>query len=539
MQFNRKIQTSGFQKSTVVVANYRKQLLSVTVWGGLLLGLGLCPGFSSALHAQNSGDTAKDRAAVAAARLDSIQNRVRELLKSNTDQDRLEVRKTAYQLAGSHDEKQMAYSAYFLKSLGQESSSDSLTAEIKKQFPKGFTVLNDRAQAIYQATDPAEQEAMYNQLLADIPMKKDAAGKLLDEGDNIVYDYICNSIAGNYIKNGDYEKGIAFASKIVTKFWKGEGYGGAAANLVREGQLERAKALYQQAISVSEVFYNQHPTKGPEAFAAVGYPGYLEGYAAILLKEENYKEALPILEKSFAARKEHSPGSYLTYMQALSKTGHDQKAFEVGDEALKNGAGSDELKEALKSLYVKVKGGQASDFDAYLKTAMEQLHAKYLEELPKTMLDLPATDFSIQDLDGKTVNLADYKGKTVILDFWATWCGPCKRSFPAMQMAVNKYKNNPDVAFLFIDTWEKSQDADQQVRKFITDNHYDFRVLLDRKPADPKENMVVDKYGISGIPTKFVIDPAGKIRFRLTGFGGGNDAAVQELSAMIELAQKG
>ncbi|UAY57234.1 TlpA family protein disulfide reductase [Arachidicoccus terrestris] len=170
---------------------------------------------------------------------------------------------------------------------------------------------------------------------------------------------------------------------------------------------------------------------------------------------------------------------------------------------------------------------------------MQQLHEKFLKELPETMLDLPSQNFSLKDMEGKTVQLSDYLGKTVILDFWATWCGPCKRSFPAMQMAVNKYATDKDVVFLFIDTWERTPDADQQVKKFISANNYSFRVLLDRKPAVSGDNMVVEKYGITGIPTKFVIDPNGKIRFRLTGFGGGNDAAVEEISAMIELARKG
>src|SRR5690606_41666590 len=84
-----------------------------------------------------------------------------------------------------------------------------------------------------------------------------------------------------------------------------------------------------------------------------------------------------------------------------------------------------------------------------------------------TIKPRPAPGFSLKDLDGKEVSLEDLKGKVVVLDFWATWCAPCIKSFPAMQMAVDKYKEDPEVAFLFINTWERQEDPAAAVKQFM------------------------------------------------------------------------
>ncbi len=143
----------------------------------------------------------------------------------------------------------------------------------------------------------------------------------------------------------------------------------------------------------------------------------------------------------------------------------------------------------------------------------------------------PAPDFTLTDLNGNTVTLSKLKGKVVVLDFWATWCGPCVRSFPAMQQAVNKYKNDPDVVFLFINTWERGGNVEEKVRQFIQRGNFDVQVLLD------SENKVVRKYGVEGIPTKFVVDKQGGISKKSVGFSGSNDALIAELSEWIEQAK--
>ena len=147
----------------------------------------------------------------------------------------------------------------------------------------------------------------------------------------------------------------------------------------------------------------------------------------------------------------------------------------------------------------------------------------------------PAPSFTLLDLEGKAVSLDDLKGKVVVLDFWATWCAPCIKSFPAMQMAVEKYKEDPEVEFLFINTWERQENPTEFVQQFMDKRGFDFTVLMDLKDPVSKRNPVVERYGVNGIPVKFIIDPDGNIQHKITGFmGGDNQAQVKELADLIE-----
>jgi len=80
------------------------------------------------------------------------------------------------------------------------------------------------------------------------------------------------------------------------------------------------------------------------------------------------------------------------------------------------------------------------------------------EELQKEMKSEPAPEFSLEDLEGNQVSLSSLKGKTLVLDFWTTWCRPCIGAFPGMKRAAEKYADDPEVEFLFVNTWQNEED---------------------------------------------------------------------------------
>jgi peroxiredoxin len=101
-----------------------------------------------------------------------------------------------------------------------------------------------------------------------------------------------------------------------------------------------------------------------------------------------------------------------------------------------------------------------------------------------------------------------------------------------MNKALTKYKDNDNVKFLFVDTWENVDDKLKNAKDFMEKKKYPFYVLMDT------ENKMVEDFKVSGIPTKFIIDKNGKIRFKAVGFSGKDDELVDELTTMIEMASK-
>ena len=115
-----------------------------------------------------------------------------------------------------------------------------------------------------------------------------------------------------------------------------------------------------------------------------------------------------------------------------------------------------------------------------------------------------APAFSLEDLAGKKVELKDFQGEVVLLDFWATWCSPCRKTMPHLQELHEKYKDKGLVVLgVSLDT------NSRVVKRFLESLRCDFLVLMDSRGGKTGP-----LYRIRGIPTTFIIDKKGVIRFR-------------------------
>ena len=115
-----------------------------------------------------------------------------------------------------------------------------------------------------------------------------------------------------------------------------------------------------------------------------------------------------------------------------------------------------------------------------------------------------AKDFVVYDENLKEVKLSDYRGKPVIVNFWASWCPPCKSEMPSFNEMSKKYKEN-EIAILMVNLTDGQRETMSTAKQFIKDNNYNMKVLFDNKMN------AANSYNISAIPRTIFIDKDGYI----------------------------
>ncbi|AQQ53937.1 redoxin domain-containing protein [Planococcus lenghuensis] len=122
----------------------------------------------------------------------------------------------------------------------------------------------------------------------------------------------------------------------------------------------------------------------------------------------------------------------------------------------------------------------------------------------------PAPDFRLQSLGGETIRLSDYRGQAVVLNFWASWCEPCKKEMPEMQNYYEGLAADADVEILAVNLTDQDSGLDK-VNAFVQEYGLTFPIPLD------EEGQVREAYGILTIPTTFLINEEGRLVTQIRG----------------------
>lgn len=161
---------------------------------------------------------------------------------------------------------------------------------------------------------------------------------------------------------------------------------------------------------------------------------------------------------------------------------------------------------ALTAIFVNMGSNQNTDNKSTAAPA-GQNEAKNGQANPSQTAEAPrpgykAPNFTLKDMDGKTVKLSDFQGKPVLLNFWASWCPPCNAEMPDLVKKSEQYKDK--VVFLGINLTATEQDSEGP-KNFVKKYNVQFPTLMDEK------GKIADLYQALGIPTTFTVDPNGVI----------------------------
>lgn len=472
------------------------------------------------VNAQLSADLNIDR--------DSLKEHLDQLLEEGDEAAHKELDKELKSMVKSKDEGRVILAVNVYKQLDRNDEADALESKIVKMFPKGVKARQEAFEKIREEELSAEQfEKKYKKWLKKFPSNQ------YTEKEQDVYSLANIELAKRYGKEGNVEKTIEYVEALEGKEEFVPAVYAAALELNRQEKYEAACSLLSEGHRIIE---RELLKESPKRVYEMYHNPLLALYGVSLVKSGRIREGIAHLEEANTERA--SSESILALAEGYVSLGRELDAFlTLEGYLLKAGKGKNEaLIEKLSSLY-KVLNQDKGDVSAYLKTLDTRIHDAFVLTYKGEMLKKEAPDFELVNRAGKTVRLKDLKGKIVVLDFWATWCGPCVISFPGMQKAVDKYEDDDDIEFLFINTWQKESNYKELVEDFMQENNYRFEVLYDEMKERSKAT--VTAYGVTGIPTKIFIDKEGFIRFRSIGGSDNVEAIVNEMTIRLNILKEG
>ncbi len=418
---------------------------------------------------------------------------------------------------------------YFLK---DKSSADSLRAVALQWYPDGSQASAKELTVLREEGDYAKKTELYGAYINKYGTQQSESS----------LQSLYALMAQAALKEKDYPKFDEYIAKVNNKYSQASLLNQVAWPLAEAGDnLELAAVKSKRSLDLlSEIIADPIATK-PATMAASQWKGNAEylyrnnadTYALILYKQGNLAGALDYQRQAVG---EYTVGEFNErFVQFLKESDLVDEAQAVAEKSIEKGQSSEILKGYLEEIY-KSKGNDEQQWISYLSALEQRYVAEVRKKLIGEIIDEEAPKFSLVNMEGETVSSESLKGKVYVVDFWATWCGPCKASFPGMQLAVDKFKERDDVEFLFVNTWENIPEREAEVKKFIADNQYSFNVLFDTVEGEGNDFEVVGAYKVSGIPTKFIVDKNGRIRFKAIGFSGSAEGEMQKVALMIELA---
>lgn len=467
--------------------------------------------------------------------IEEVSKEINEIAAKNNDESKAKLAVEAKALVASNNEQFVSLGARLYDYIGDEKAAELANKSILKKFPKGIKARQEALDKIFNEENKDGATKIEQQYAAWLKKFPSAS---FDEKSQNIYDQAKSNMAIFFFKENNIAKGNEYVNQLKSSA-NFPIYAISIVNtLIKEKQYATALPIAELAYNTAEAAFLSTDPAVKRSNVAGRYTSLAPLYARVLAESNQNQKSIQILEKYFDnySYGKYSPENIILIANNYTKLGRDLDAFNILNEFLVQQSASPEIIAVIEPIYGKLNNNKGN-FDTYLTKVKAQANDALLAKYKSEMIKKEAPNFSLLNMKGEKVSLADLKGKVVVLDFWATWCGPCKISFPGMQAAVNKYKDDKEVEFLFIDTWQREENYKDLVEQFIADNKYTFHVLYDE--MKDRDKATTTAFGVKGIPHKVVIDKEGNIRFESSGGSADVEKIVNELSTKIELARKG
>jgi thiol-disulfide isomerase/thioredoxin len=261
-------------------------------------------------------------------------------------------------------------------------------------------------------------------------------------------------------------------------------------------------------------------------------------HISILKNTGNAKEGLGFAEQAMSRYGYGIASLNEDYVQLLNMDGLKEKAQKALEASVNANQATPLMLDLLQTHYL-TNNKNVAGFDAYVESLKSaEGKAALATELAAQMIKKEIPVFKMYDADGKLVSNRDWKGKVVVLDFFSSWCAPCKAAFPGVKMAQEKFAGDKGVLFYFIDVHENGKNYKEVVNKYIKDNNFPFHILFDNEVSPGKTGEVAKLLNITAIPRKMILDKNGMVRFDADSYYGSPTKLADEIKIMVELTKK-